>query len=341
MRKRPVLSGMVIGRIVVVALVASLLTLPLAFGCTSGNGGSAVKAETPVTPTPSAVATDVVTSAPVKHVTVGDLSVGYRVIGPLASASSTQTPLLMIIGSSSTMDMWPAEFVSALAQDRQVIVFDNRGMGETNNPKGAYPFAQLADDTAGLVKALGYEKLDVLGWSMGGDAAVDLAARHPEAISRLISYAGNPGGELGVSPSAKVLAVLTDTSGDPQQRGIQLLELMYPEAYRTAHPDYMRSFPMPTEQMEPAAMGLQGAAIGGWAGVGEAGLKGISAPSLFVTGNEDLLAPPENAVRMAQRVPNSWLMRFPGTGHALMYQEPAPLTESILLFLRVNGGGPS
>lgn len=286
----------------------------------------------------SAPAADIVQAAPIKHVAVGDLLVGYRVIGPLASASAgtTATPLLMIIGSSSTMDLWSPEFVSALARDRQVIVFDNRGMGETNNPGGAYPFTQLADDTAGLITALGYERLDVLGWSMGGDVAIDLAVRHPAVVGRLVSYAGIPGGALAVPPSQKSLAVLTDTSGTPQERGMRLLVLMFPQAYRTAHPDYLRNFPVPKESMEPASIGFQIDAIGRWAGVGD-GLKGIASPALFVTGTEDLLAPPENAVLMADRVPGSWLMRFAGTGHGLMYQEPQSLAESVLLFLNVTG----
>jgi len=277
-------------------------------------------------------------ATPIKHVTVGDISVGYRVIGPLAAASagSTETPLLMIIGSSSTMDIWSPEFISALAQDRKVIVFDNRGMGETDNPKGAYPLTQLADDTAGLITALGYDKLDVLGWSMGGDVALDLAVRHPAVVDRLVSYAGVPGGALAVQMSESVLKVLMDTSGDPQQRGMRLLEMMFPVAYRTAHPDYLRSFPIPRESMEPAEIGFQNEAVGGWAGV-DAGLKDIASPTLFVTGTEDLLAPPQNAVVMADRVPGSWLMRFAGTGHGLMYQEPQNLADSLLLFLKVTG----
>ena len=98
------------------------------------------------------------------------------------------------MGFSGTMDLWSPEFVTALAQDRQVIVFDNRGIGETNDPMGAYPFSQLADDTAGLIKALGYDRLDVLGWSMGGNVAIDLTVRHPGVVSRLVSYAGSAGG---------------------------------------------------------------------------------------------------------------------------------------------------
>ncbi len=134
---------------------------------------------------------NVVQSSPVRHVVVGNLSGVYRVIGPLAvtptadpTISDNATPLVLIMGFSGTMDLWSPAFVTALAQDKSVIVFDNRGIGETNDPMGEDPFSQLADDTAAFIKALGYEREDVLGWSMGGDIAIDLGVRrrlpHPQ-----------------------------------------------------------------------------------------------------------------------------------------------------------------
>ena len=162
-----------------------------------------------------------------QHVKVGDLDVGYRTIGPFGAAADS-TPLLMIMGSSGTMDLWSPQFVEALAQGREVVVFDNRGMGETNDPGGAYEFSQLADDTAGLIKALGFDQMDVLGWSMGGNVALDLTVRYPKLVRRLVSYAGDAGGAHAVPMSKKTLAVLTDTSGTAEERGMRLLTLLFP-----------------------------------------------------------------------------------------------------------------
>lgn len=296
-----------------------------------------------VGPSGSEAAPNVVQAAAVQHVTVGDISVGYRVIGPLATGTGSsgsgasaggQPPLLLIMGSSGTMDEWAPALVSALAQDRQVVLFDNRGMGDTTDPAGAYPFTQLADDTAALITTLGHQRMDVMGWSMGGSVAIDLAARHPDVVNRLVSYAGDAGGSQAVMPSADVIATLTDTSGTPQERGMRLLELLYPPEYRAAHPDYARSFPIPTEQTSGAAIGLQNAAIAKWAGVGDA-LSGIAGPALFVTGADDVLTPPQNAQMLADAVPGSWLVRFPGAGHGLMYQDPAGLARVVLTFLQV------
>jgi pimeloyl-ACP methyl ester carboxylesterase len=277
-------------------------------------------------------APNVVQAAPVQHVKVGDLSVGYRTIGPTGGAAAGATPLLLIMGSTSTMDIWSPELVAALAEGRQVVVFDNRGIGETDDPGGAYEFSQLADDTAGLIGALGHEKMDVLGWSMGAMVALDLAVRHPEVVSRLVSYAGDPGGRHSVPMGKETLAVLEDTSGTPQQMGERLLELLFPAAYRSANPAYAEHFPIPQEQASPAAIGLQDRAIGEWAGVWS-GLGGITSPTLFVTGTDDVIAPARNSVVLTAKVPGSWLARFPGAGHGLMYQDPAGLAAVVLTFL--------
>jgi pimeloyl-ACP methyl ester carboxylesterase len=262
---------------------------------------------------------------------VGDLDVGYRTIGPLGAAADS-TPLLMIMGSSATMDLWSPEFVEALAQGREVVVFDNRGMGETDDPEGTYRFPQLAGDTAGLIEALGYDKMDVLGWSMGGSVALDLSVRHPQVVDRLVSCAGSAGGPRAVPMSQKTLAVLTDTTGTPRQMGERPLTLLFPAAYRSAKPAYADSFPIPSERMSPTAIALQDRAIGEWQGVWS-GLKGISSPALFVTGAEDVIAPPRNATLMAAVLPDSELVSIPGAGHGLMYQDPQRLADVVMDFL--------
>jgi len=312
------------------ALVFGVLALVTA-GC---GGGDAQESASPGAASPAASdapAPDIVQKAPVQHVKVGDVEIGYRTIGPLGAAADS-TPLLLVMGSSGTMDMWSPEFVSDLAQGREVVVFDNRGMGETDDPLGAYPFSQLADDTAGLITALGHDQMDVLGWSMGGDVAIDLAVRHPQRVAALVSYAGDAGGRTAIPPTKAALAVLTDTSMPAQERGQKLIELLFPASYRNAHPDYAASFPIPTEQSSPKEIGLQNQAIGEWAGVWDR-LKDIDCPTLFVTGAEDELTPAQNAVMMADRVPASWLVRFPGAGHGLMYQDPHGLADVVLVFL--------
>jgi pimeloyl-ACP methyl ester carboxylesterase len=318
------------------ALVAVVAAAALA-GCAADKGTTtATPAASGASPAASSAqaatpAPNVIQQAPVQHVEVGDLDVGYRTIGPFGAAADS-TPLLLIMGSSATMDLWSPEFVNDMAQGREVVVFDNRGIGETNDPGGAYPFSQLADDTAGLIRALGYDEMDVLGWSMGGDVALDLTVRYPGLVRRLVSYAGDAGGAKSVPMSKKTLAVLTDQSGTAQERGMRLLTLLFPPSYRDAHPRYCETFPTPTEQAAPSAVALQDRALGEWNGVWS-GLRSISCPTLFITGAEDVITPAENAKLMAAVVPGAELEVVRGAGHGLMYQDPQRLAAVVMDFL--------
>jgi pimeloyl-ACP methyl ester carboxylesterase len=228
--------------------------------------------------------------------------------------------------------MWSPDLVNDLAQGREVVVFDNRGMGETNDPGGSYPFSQLADDSAQLVRALGFDHMDVLGWSMGGDVAIDLTVRYPTLVSRLVSYAGSAGGPKAVPMSQKTLAVMTDMSGSAEERGMRLLTLLFPQSYRDADPKYYESFPRTTERMSPKAIELQDQAIGAWKGVWGR-LTSISCPVLFITGAEDVITPPQNAKLMAAAVPGAEVEVVPGAGHGLMYQDPLKLAGVVMDFL--------
>ena len=319
---------------VALAVAAAVLALVGCGGASRDSGAAAggSSGASPITVSDAASpAPDVILQAPVRHAKVGDLEIGYRTVGPFGAAADS-TPLVMIMGSSGTMDMWSPEFVTDLAQGREVVVFDNRGMGETDDPGGAYRFSQLADDTAGLIKALGLGRPDVLGWSMGGDVALDLAVRYPGEVRRLVSYAGSAGGPKAVPMSRKTLAVMTDMSGTVEERGMRLLTLLFPASYRDANPKYYESFPQSSEQMAAKAIERQDTAIGEWNGVWS-GLKGITAPTLFVTGAEDVIAPAENAKLMAAVVPGAELKVIPGAGHGLMYQDPQKLAGVVMDFL--------
>ena len=96
----------------------------------------------------------------VERAAVGDINIAYRVLGQ-------GDPIVLIMGYSSTMDMWDPLFLDSLSSKYRVIIFDNRGMGNTTAPPGNFSIAQVANDTAGLLTALGIEKYHVLGWSMG------------------------------------------------------------------------------------------------------------------------------------------------------------------------------
>jgi pimeloyl-ACP methyl ester carboxylesterase len=117
-----------------------------------------------------------------RSVRVGDIDIGYRVYGK-------GSPLVMIMGYGSTMQLWEPAMLRELASRFQVIVFDNRGMGATGSGRKDFSIEQFADDTDGFMDAISLARADVLGWSMGGMIAQELALRHPEKVGRLVLYA--------------------------------------------------------------------------------------------------------------------------------------------------------
>ena len=134
-------------------------------------------------------------------------------------------PLVMAIGTGSTMAEWDPALLRLLAEERRLILFDYPGIG-MSSPRRATrtSFAQLADQTARFMDAIGVPRADVLGWSMGGFVAQQLAVRHPERVRRLVLAGTNPGGdrtELG-DPDAQRI------DSDPDRSDEAALEVLYP-----------------------------------------------------------------------------------------------------------------
>ncbi len=272
-----------------------------------------------------------VSNIEVKTVHVGDIDIAYKTFGQ-------GEPLIMIIGSSSTMDLWSPELLSKLSSNYKVIIFDNRGMGYTTAPPGNFSIEQFAEDTSGLMDALGIKRAHILGWSMGSFIAQELVLNHPDKVDKLVLYASDCGGSHAIPPSAEVLQELTNTTGSPSERGMRLFGLLFPEEWLKSHPDFYRQFPIPKETTSPENIARQNAAIGYWAGTYDR-LTNISRPTLVIVGTEDKIAPPENSLILAMQIPGSWLIRFEGAGHGLIYQFPDEFSKIVEDFLDMPNGG--
>jgi pimeloyl-ACP methyl ester carboxylesterase len=243
--------------------------------------------------------------AEVERVPVGDINISYKVLGQ-------GDPIVLIMGSGSTMDTWDPRFLDNLSSKYKVIIFDNRGMGNTTAPSGNFSIAQFANDTAGLIEALGIEKAHIMGWSMGSFVAQELAIRYPERVNKIILYAGDCGGEEAVMPSPQVL-----------------------KDWLSGQPAFYEWFPIPKETSLPENIERQAQAIEAWPGSFDR-LGSIESPALVVTGTEDVIAPPENAFILAQNMNSSWLVQFEGAGHGLMYQYPDRLAKIVADFIELS-----
>lgn len=260
-----------------------------------------------------------------KEVVVGDIKMSYKVFG-------AGYPIILIMGYSGTQDMWDTEFIDLLKENYKVITFDNRGMGETTAGSKSFTIEQMADDTAGLLDALGIEKAHVLAWSMGTNIALELVLRHPQKVNKLVLYAADCGGKEAVQSSPAVWQKLTDTSVSEEKRQEVLLGLMFPAAWLLENPDPSKYFPEITEHSSAENINRQTVAMTNWQGA-YTRLSQITQKTLLVTGTEDVLTPPENSMIILERMPSAWLAQITGGGHGVMYQYPMKFTKAVISFL--------
>lgn len=260
-----------------------------------------------------------------QHAPVGDLDVAFRVAGDGPA-------LLLIMGHTGTLDQWPLAVVNALARDHRVITYDHRGMGESSSPPGEWSIEQLAEDAAGLLDALGLPEADVLGWSMGGAVAVELALRHPRRVRKLVLVATSLGGAKALLPDQEVLSVLHDDTVVGAERGRRVLALLVPPEWLAKNPVFLLEYPRPRRATTAEDARRQWRAIEAWPGAWER-LPALAKPVLVVTGDRDEVTPPENSLRLVERIPGAWLVRLDGGGHGLIYQFPQRFVRVVRVFL--------
>jgi pimeloyl-ACP methyl ester carboxylesterase len=168
---------------------------------------------------------------------------------------------------------------------------------------------------------------------MGSFIATELVLRYPDRVGKLILYGGNCGWRSKeVVPAApEVTESLTSLSNTPAERSQRLVRVLYPEKWLQDHPGFLKGLPRPKDPVSYTTIARQSQAMGAWTGT--CGRLGeIAQSTLVITGTEDVIVPPANALLMASRIPRSWLIRMPG-GHANMYQYPETFSRALLTFL--------
>ena len=113
-------------------------------------------------------------------------------------------PILLVQGAGGDMNTWEPSLLSDLSSNHTVIVFDNRGVGNTTTGNKPFSILQFANDTAGLLDALKIHSADVLGYSLGSFVAQQLAVTHPEKVNRLVLIAASCGGKESIPQSPQL-----------------------------------------------------------------------------------------------------------------------------------------
>ena len=239
-------------------------------------------------------------------------------------------PLLLIQGMSGTHLSWGEPFLAELGRDFDVVAYDHRGIGKSGRLAGAFSIADLADDAAGLLDRLGLETAHVLGISMGGMVAQQLALRHGARIRTLTlgcTYAGGAGSSL-TDPA--VFGRLSESwqTGDRDTILRTAWEINISERFHGDEDAYAKfkeaalSLPVP---MQVIMAQLQ--AISGHDTSEE--LASIDVPTLVVHGTADLMLGVGNARAIAERIPNARLEELDGVGHMFWLEEPQRSAELI------------
>jgi pimeloyl-ACP methyl ester carboxylesterase len=212
------------------------------------------------------------------------------------------------------------------------VIFDNAGVGRTQALPAPLTIDAMANQTSALIDALGLDRPDVLGWSMGGTIAQALAVLHPAQVRRLVLCATFPGtGKISPPSPAAVQAL---TSGHVQEVMADLFpanQAAAQQAYLSATADYPPYAPAPV-----AVIAAQEHAMNVWlGGTDPAGQKTatISAPTLIADGTTDRLDPVANDYVLAQLIKGARLKLYPDAGHGFLFQDEkafVPLVESFL-----------
>lgn len=247
-------------------------------------------------------------------------------------------PLVLIAGLGYSMWMWH-KMVPGLAKNFRIITFDNRGVGQSDQPAGPYSAQMLADDTVGLITALGFERAAVLGHSMGGFIAQALALKHTERLSKLILAATNFGGPRQIPVTPEAMQVLTDVSGDPIERLRRGILISCAPGFGDAHAEFVDEW-LDWRAHHPIAPEAYQAQLA--IGLGlmseeasfEHKLKNITVPTLILFGSEDKVVPPDNAALLAKQIQNSQVHILPNAGHFFPFDATDAAVATITEFLK-------
>ena len=264
---------------------------------------------------------------------INDISVYYELHGGAGS------PLLLIQGYMAAKVEWPLAHLEHMAARHRVIIFDNRGVGQTDQPTTPYSMAQFAADSVGLLDALAIEQAHVLGVSMGGMIAQHLALTYPERVLGLVLGCTMPGDPLNqrvVMPAPEVLAALTKPpSGDRAHDLREAWPILYTSAYIEQNRAALESklelqlaYPAPA----PHVPELQFGAILQTHDTYDR-LDQIKQPTLVQTGLDDILVPPQNSKIIAEHIPGARLIEYPAAAHVYLEETGMTGVNDILAFL--------
>lgn len=244
------------------------------------------------------------------------------------------TPLVLIMGLRRNSEWWYHQ-IPILARHFKVVVFDNRGAGRSEKPKTEYSIGLFADDTAALMDALNIDQAHVLGVSMGGYIAQELAINHPHKVTDLVLGCTSCGGEKAVLMSDERMAKFTAIQNlSPEEILHKDMDIYFSDEYVANNPAAIAEFiEISMRHYQPAdAFERQFAACLKHDTVERVGR--INQTTLIMTGDDDPLVPPENSFNLKELLPHAQLSVFPKGRHCFFIEFADRFNKEVISFFK-------
>lgn len=271
-------------------------------------------------------------TVPTQTITAGGMTFAYRELG----LDRPGPPVVFLLHLAAVLDNWDPRLIDGIAARHRVTTFDNRGVGASSGSP-ATSIEEMARDAITFIRAMGFDQVDLFGFSMGGMVAQEIVQTEPQLVRRMIIAGTGPAGGEGISQVARVtyLDLLRGwlTMQDPKQF---LFFTRTPAGIR-AGKDFLARLKERSSDRDKAitigALQAQLKALRRWGAKAPADLSKITHPVLVANGDSDRMVPSQNTRDLARRLPNSELVIYPDSGHGAVFQFHADFVPRALAFL--------
>jgi len=251
-------------------------------------------------------------------------------------------PLLLLNGWTASGLSWPGKWLRRLEDSFHVIRIDNRGTGWSRGAPMPFTIADLADDARDVLDACGADRAVVLGTSMGGMIAQELALRHPDRVERLLLIATRPPTPAHITSDYTAAVALLAGSRPGQDRRAHVASVwarVAAEGFAEQHPEILdEAAGQVLERATPrSTMLMQARAVGSWRGPRR--LSRLSVPTTVVHGRSDPLVAVQNGRLLAELIPGATLVELPGVGHLVAHEAGDSLLGILEGYRSGTGGG--
>lgn len=243
-------------------------------------------------------------------------------------------PLLLVMGFAGSAHSWGEPFLKALSRNFTVTRLSNRGTGGSDKPQDQTTVRMMADDAVALLDTLGVEKTHVVGISMGGMIAQEIAISHPQRVNGLVLGCTSVGAPNAVAADqATMQAMAPDTSLPIKEIIRKSWYALVSDGFVTSGHEFLENmlesfikYPTPMD-----TIGKQVMAIATFSTVGRG--KAITSPTLVIHGDVDRLMPPANGDNVHAEIPGSQQRTINGVGHMFFWEKPEESAKIITEFL--------